>query len=56
MESNSCCRSISYDVYWGKSIWLKPIIPNVILVFINHGFAYKYELGVIYPVLRKRDG
>ena len=25
IASNSCCRSISYDVYWGKSIWLKPV-------------------------------
>ena len=25
IASNSCWRSISYDVYWGKSIWLKPV-------------------------------
>ena len=25
IASNSCCRSISYVVYCGKSIWLKPV-------------------------------
>lgn len=24
MANNNCCRSISYDVYCGRSIWLKP--------------------------------